>query len=111
MVLGGENIIPKPGKFSSDNQKPIMCLNTIYKWHMSCLLVSTDKHLNRYELMEDAQRGVHAGCSGTVDNLLIDRMVTHDCHRRKRNLSMGWVDVKGLLRFFLGCVAKDVIVK
>ena len=31
---------------------------------------------------------------GTVDNLLIDRMVTLDCHRRKHNLSMGWVDVK-----------------
>ena len=65
-----------------------------YKWYTSCLLVSTDKHLNHYELMEGAQRGAHTGCSGTVDNLLIDRMVKLDCHRRKRNLSMGWVDVK-----------------
>ena len=38
--------------------------------------------------------GVRAGCSGTVDNLLIDRAVQLDCHRRKRNLSMGWIDVK-----------------
>ena len=44
--------------------------------------------------MEGAQRGARAGCSGTVDNLLIDRIVTLDCHRRKRNLSMEWVDVK-----------------
>ena len=44
--------------------------------------------------MEGAQRGAHAGCSGTVDNLLIDQMVKLDCHRRKRDLSMGWVDVK-----------------
>ena len=29
-----------------------------------------------------------------MDNLLIDRMVTLACHRKKRNLSMGWVDVK-----------------
>ena len=44
--------------------------------------------------MEDAQRVACAGCSGAVDNLLIGQMVTLDCHKRKRNLSMGWVDVK-----------------
>ena len=71
-----------------------MCLNAIYKWYTSCLLVSTDKYLNHHELMEGVQRGVHAGCSGTVDNLLIDWMVTLDCHRKKCNLSMGWVDIK-----------------
>jgi len=30
----------------------------------------------------------------TIDNLLIDRTVTLDCHRRKGNLSMAWIDVK-----------------
>ena len=44
--------------------------------------------------MEGAQRGARAGCSGTVDNLLIDRTVTLDCHRRRRNLSVTWIDVK-----------------
>jgi len=43
--------------------------------------------------MEKEQRGAKKGCSGTMDNLLIDRMVTTDCYRRKRNLSMGWMDV------------------
>ena len=82
---GKTSQLPKPRKFSSDNQRPITCLNTIYKWYTSCLLVPTDKHLNHYKLMEGVQRGAHAGCSGTVDNLLIDRMVTLDCHRRKRD--------------------------
>ena len=53
---GKTSLIPKPGKFSSDDQRPITCLNTIYKWYTSCLLVPTDKHLNHYELMEGAQR-------------------------------------------------------
>jgi len=44
--------------------------------------------------MEGSQRGAKKGCSGTVDNLLIDRAVTLDCQRRKRNLRMAWVDVK-----------------
>ena len=60
----------------------------------SCLLVPTDKHLDEYDLMEGAQRGARAGYSGTVDNLLIDRTVALDCHRRRRNLSMAWIDVK-----------------
>ena len=44
--------------------------------------------------MEEQQRSAKSGCSGTVGNLLIDQMVTKDCHRSKRNLSMAWVDVK-----------------
>ena len=44
--------------------------------------------------MDGAQRSARAGCSGTISNLLMDRTVTLDCHRRKRNLSMAWIDVK-----------------
>ena len=50
-------------------------------------------HLDTYKLMEIEQRGAKVGCSDTVNDLLIDRMVTEDCHRGKRNLSMAWVDV------------------
>ena len=54
--------------------------------------------------MEGAQRGARAGCSGTVDNLLIDRTVTLDCHRRRRNLSdsvdHGWLSEMMVLHRF-----------
>ena len=50
-------------------------------------------HLDTYKLMEIEQGGAKVGCSGTMNNLLIDRMVTEDCHPGKRNLSMAWVDV------------------
>ena len=53
-----------------------------------------DSHLKEFDLMEGQQRGARAGCSGTTDNLWIERMVTLDCHRGKRNLSMAWVDVR-----------------
>ena len=43
---GKTSLIPKPGEFSSDNHRPITCLNTMYKWYTSCLLVPTDKHLD-----------------------------------------------------------------
>ena len=90
---GRTTLIPKPGSFTSDNQRPITCLNTIYKWFTSCLLKPMNHHLDTYKLMEIEQRGAKVGCSGTMNNLIIDRMVTEDCHRGKRNLSMAWVDV------------------
>ena len=40
-------------------------------------------------------RGAHAqDVADPIDNLLIDRTVTLDCHRRKGNLSVAWIDVK-----------------
>ena len=90
---GKTSLIPKPREFSSDNQRPITCLNTVYKWFTACLLVPVDNHLEEHGLMEAEQRGAKNGCSGTMDNLLIDKMVTQDCQHGKRNLSMAWVDV------------------
>ena len=52
-----------------------------------------DQHLDRYKL-EIEQREAGTDCSGTMDSLLIDRAVTTDCQRGKRNLSVAWVDVK-----------------
>ena len=90
---GKTTLIPKPGVVSSDNQRPITCLNTVYKWFTACLLRPMDQHLDVYGPMEAEQRGAKEGCSGTTDNLLIDQMVTQDCHRGRRNLSTAWVDV------------------
>ena len=91
---GKSSLIPKPGEFSSENQRPITCLNTGYKWFTSCVLDPMDYHLDYYDLVEMQQRGAKAKCSGTTDNLMIDRMVTLDCHRHKRNLSVAWIDVR-----------------
>jgi len=91
---GKTTLLPKPGEFTSDNQRLITCLNTLYKWFTLCLLGPANKHLETHGLMDGAQRGARAGCSGTIDNLLFDGTVTLDYHRRKRNLSMAWIDVK-----------------
>ena len=45
-----------------------------------------NKHLGDYELMDEQQGGAKAGCTGTVGNLLTDRMLSLDCHRNKRSL-------------------------
>ena len=77
-----------------NTKRPLTCLNTSYKWFTSCLLGPTDQHLEEHGLMEGSQRSAKKGCSGMVVNLLIDRVVTLDCLRRRQNLSVAWVDVK-----------------
>lgn len=81
---GKTTLIPKPGEFCSANQRPITCLNTLYKWFNSCTLGPVDQQ----------QRGAKTGSSGMMDNLLIDQVVMQDCHRGKRYNSMAWIDVK-----------------
>ena len=44
--------------------------------------------------MQGEQKGVRENCSGTIDNLLIDRMVCQDCSSARRNISMAWINVK-----------------
>ena len=53
---GKTTLIQKPGEFTSDNQRPITCLNTCYKWFTSCLLGPTDQHVGEHGLMEGSQR-------------------------------------------------------
>ena len=46
-----------------------------------------------YGLLQRDQRGAKQDYSGTVDNLIIVRMVCQDGQRGHRNLSMAWIDV------------------
>ena len=45
---GKSSLIPNEGEFLSENQRPITCLNNMYKWFTSCLLVPMDQHLEHY---------------------------------------------------------------
>ena len=70
---GKTSLLPKPGEVTKDKQRPITCLNTLDKWYTSCLLVDASHHLLGYGLMQGNQTGTEQDCSGTIDNLLIDR--------------------------------------
>lgn len=52
------------------------------------------RNFHLVSLMESGKRGAKEGCSRTLDNLMIDRIVTMDCHRGNLNMSMEWVHVK-----------------
>ena len=60
---------------------------------MSCLLRPTNKHIDKYNLMGIQQSGAKTGWSGTIENLLIVKIVVQDCYRGNRSMSMPWKDV------------------
>ena len=48
---GKTTLPPNPGEFTSDNQRPITCVNTLYQWLTSCLLGPANKHLETHGLI------------------------------------------------------------
>ena len=50
--------------------------------------------MKEYDLLEGEQRGAKPRCSGTTDNLLVDRMVCHDSRNSRKNVSMAGIDVR-----------------
>ena len=91
---GKASLLPKPGELSSENQRPITCLNNLFKWFTSCVQGPMDDQLGEHELTKNEKSDAKEGSSGTTDNLLIHKTVTLDCHRNRRCLSMARVDVK-----------------
>ena len=51
-------------------------------------------HEDKNNLMQIDQIGGKAKSMGTIDNLLIDKMILEDAHFHKKNLSCTWVDIK-----------------
>lgn len=67
---GKKKLFPEPGAFTSQNQHPIACLNSIYKWFAASVRRPVNKHISGFGLLEDQKRGANAGRRKTIDNLL-----------------------------------------
>ena len=94
LTLGRVALIPKDGEWSIPNQRPITCLNTMYKWLTSILLFLHNTHLKKYNLLQIDQRGAKEKSAGTVNNLMIDDVVLRDAVLHQKNLFCYWIDVK-----------------
>ena len=94
LTTGRSVMIPKKDNATAADHRPITCLNTLYKLITSVIDYQLKLHVDKNDLMQIDQRGGKAKSMGTVDNLLIDKMILEDAHFRKKNLSCTWVDVK-----------------
>ena len=76
------------------NYRPIACLNLISKLLTGIISDKTYDHLEEKKLLPEEQKGSKRQYQGTKDQLAIDRFILHNCRKRKKNLSMAWVDYK-----------------
>ena len=49
-------------------------------------------HITKYDILPEEQRGCVRNSYGCKDQLLINKTIIEDCKKKKRNLSMTWID-------------------
>ena len=91
---GLTSLILKPGVRSAENQRPITCTNSQYKWYASVILTKLSNYLEKYRLMQIDQRGAKQKCNRTAENLLLDSVLLRDVKLHQKNLSVVWIDVR-----------------
>ena len=95
LTRGDTSLIPKTSEtIRPDKYRPICCLNTTYKLFTGLLADSIYDHLSSGNFLEEEQAGCKKRCLGTKDQLLINKSILEDSKKRKRNLSMAWIDYR-----------------
>lgn len=79
---------------SPKNYRPITCLPTMYKLLTATVSEKLYDHLMANKILPDEQKGCKKGARGCKDQLLISKMVIQDAKKRKKNLTMAWIDYK-----------------
>ena len=95
LTKGTTYLLPKSDETEDPkNYRPITCLSTTYKLLTSILTEKTYSHLTDHGILPAEQKGCRRGSYGCKDQLLINKMIPEDCHKKKKNLSMTWIDYR-----------------
>lgn len=93
LTEGKTILIPKNIKTEdAKNYRPITCLSTMYKNLTAILSDRIYQHLEENQLFPIEQKGCRRNSYGCKDHLLINRTITEDAKRKRKHLSMGWID-------------------
>ena len=95
MTEGRTTLIHKTGSTNiPKNYRPITCLPTYWKL---LTLIFTDQiytHVVENNILPLEQKGIRRKAKGCKDQLLLDKAVTEDAKKKKKNLSLMWIDYK-----------------
>ena len=96
MVKGRTVLIQKdPAKGTvASNYRPIACLPLMWKLLTGIFAERIYDHLKDNNLLPVEQKGCRKQSRGTKDQLLIDKAVLKEVKRKRRCLSMAWLDYK-----------------
>ena len=76
------------------NYRPIACLSTSYKVLTSILTETSYSHMIKNNILPEEQRGCARNSYGCKEQLMINKTIIEDCKKKKKNLSMAWIDYK-----------------
>ncbi|KAL1446158.1 hypothetical protein WDU94_008911 [Cyamophila willieti] len=94
LTLGNTYLIPKNEKTEDVKcYRPITCLPVLYKLLTSIIKTKMYKHLTENNILPMEQRGCLEGANGCKDLLLLDKIITDDCKKKKKDLSIAWIDL------------------
>ena len=95
LAKGITYLIPKEGDPKDPkNYRPITCLPTTYKLLTSIIAEKIRSHILDIDIMAEEQKGCCRGSLGCKEQLLIDLAILDEVHRKKRNLSVAWIDLR-----------------
>ena len=95
MTCGITWLLPKDGDSKlAKNYRPITCLPVLYKLTTSVLADKIHRHLEERGLLPIEQKGCRKGSYGCKEILLMNKTIIDDARRKKKNLSMAWIDYK-----------------
>ena len=60
----------------------------------SILTERSSTHITKNDILREEQRGCARNSYGCKDQLLINKMIIEDCKKKKKNLSMAWIDYR-----------------
>ena len=93
MVKGKTTLLAKSANTSDASQfRPITCLTTLWKCLTGIVSEKMLEHLNSYNIIAVEQQGAIKHSYGTKTQLLINKSVVEDAMRRRKNLSMLFID-------------------
>ena len=93
MVRGKTTLLAKSANTSDADQfRPITCLTTMWKCLTGIVSEKMLYHLNSYNVIAVEQQGAVKYSYGTKTQLLINKSVVEDAIRRRKNLSMIYID-------------------
>ena len=93
IVRGRTTLLPKSNKTSDASQyRPITCLTTYWKCLSGVLSEKITKHLNEFSILAQEQQGAIKDSYGTKVQLIINKTLVEDAIRKRKDLSMVYVD-------------------
>ena len=76
------------------NYRPIACENILLKTYTGTIAQLIDQHLTENSIIFPEQAGTKKGSWGCIDQLMINKVVTDEAKKGRKNLCIMWLDYK-----------------